>query len=43
LLENFLSDLAQIFSSAIVMAIEMLIRINQTLIEIVLPEFGYEY
>jgi hypothetical protein len=35
-----MSDLAQIFSNVIVIAIEIVIWINRTLIENFLPDFG---
>ena len=40
--EIFLPDLAQNFSDAIVIVIDLLIRIDRTLIENFLPDYGYE-
>jgi hypothetical protein len=40
MLEKNLPDFAQNFFNAIVIAIEIVIRINRTLIENFLPDFG---
>jgi len=42
LLEKYFPDLAQFFSNVIVIAIEILIRIDRTLIEKILPDFDKE-